>query len=98
MSYARSTDGLAFSPGELEDELTMVLGLGLENGQGRADIAEPPVDKSRPCMAGRHGDGLEQRIEILEGNGGEARTEGRGGGHDEEGEGAVRWRPWRKGT
>lgn len=75
--------GLPLATGELEDELALVLGLGLEDGEGPADVGEAPVDERRAGVVGRDGYGLEEGVEGVQGNCREAgaRCGGEHGGH-----------------
>lgn len=83
MAHACGTHCLPLATRELEDELALVFGLGLEHGERPAEVGAAPVDERRAGVVGRDGYGLEEGVEGVQGDGREAgaRCRGEHGGH-----------------
>lgn len=86
MAHAGRAHRLPLAAGELEDELALVLGFGLEDGEGAAEEGEAPVDEGCAGVVCGDGDGLEQGVEGVEGDGCERGGEHGGDGWGEGGE------------
>lgn len=85
MADTDSADDPALATGEFEDELAVVLGLRLEDGEGGTREGTCPVcEPGGERRGGGDGDGSEGIAEGIEGE----RADGRGGGHERGG----RWR------
>jgi len=68
MTDADSAYGLAFAASELQDELQLVLGLGLKDGRRCASESMTPILKHGIGGGSVDGDGLQMTIELVKRN------------------------------
>ncbi len=74
VAHSRSPNRLSLSPGKLEHQFTLVLGLWLKDGQRCAFVTEAPVDKRCAGRGSGNRNGIEETVQVSERYVGEGRA------------------------